>query len=512
MAPVSTPVAAQRLGFPLIVKPNGQGSTVGLTLVRTPPELDAALELAGGFDSQVMLERYIDGRELTVGILDDEPLAVGEIIPATGPIFDYAAKYQAGGAEEIFPAELDAEQTARIQDLALRVHRALKLDVYSRVDFRMDEDGGFWCLEVNTLPGLDGGEPAAARGRGRRHQLPGALRAHLPRRARAARRQAEEIARPGWRRWRRLARRAASLGPRHRGLARARNDSAIAALPRAPSAACAALPNRDPLSIDVAGIEPLPGEGLELRLAVRVRIQNPNDTPIEYSGAALDLDLNGRKLASGVSDAIGTVPRYGEAVLDDSRDDLGAQHGSPGARFRERNAQEPARCQLHGARQARGRSVRHAAVHRRRHVRASGDRASSAARSRRELRSSRAASRASAAETSDRAPRGRRPRARASSAAWLSRTCASLEAFGITTTSGCRSSHASAMRAGVAPSRAAIAFKHRMRAQPARVAAERRVRHQRHAVLAAPRQEVPLDAALLEVVEHLIRRDVGAAW
>ncbi len=154
MAPVSASLAAQRLGFPLIVKPNGQGSTVGLTLVRTPPQLDTALELASGFDAQVMLERYIDGRELTVGILDDQPLAVGEIIPNTGPIFDYAAKYQAGGAEEIFPADLNAEQTARIQDLALRVHRALKLDVYSRVDFRMDADGGFWCLEVNTLPGL----------------------------------------------------------------------------------------------------------------------------------------------------------------------------------------------------------------------------------------------------------------------------------------------------------------------------------------------------------------------
>jgi D-alanine-D-alanine ligase len=154
MAPVSPSLAAQRLGFPMIVKPNGQGSTVGLTLVRTPPELDAAVELARGFDSQVMLERFIDGRELTVGILDDEPLAVGEIISSTGPIFDYAAKYQAGGAEEIFPADLSAEQTARIQDLALKVHRALKLDVYSRVDFRMDRDGGFWCLEVNTLPGL----------------------------------------------------------------------------------------------------------------------------------------------------------------------------------------------------------------------------------------------------------------------------------------------------------------------------------------------------------------------
>ena len=164
MAPISSSAAAQWLGFPLIVKPNGQGSTVGLTLVRTPPELDAALELAGRFDSQVMLERFIDGRELTVGILDGEPLAVGEIIPATGPIFDYAAKYQPGGAEEIFPAELTPEQTEKIQSLAVRVHRALKLDVYSRVDFRMDPDGGLWCLEVNTLPGLTSGSllPRAA--------------------------------------------------------------------------------------------------------------------------------------------------------------------------------------------------------------------------------------------------------------------------------------------------------------------------------------------------------------
>jgi len=154
MAPISSSAAAQWLGFPLIVKPNGQGSTVGLTLVRTPPELDPAIELAGRFDSQVMLERFIDGRELTVGILDGEPLAVGEIIPSTGPIFDYAAKYQPGGAEEIFPAELTPAQTEKIQNLAVRVHRALKLDVYSRVDFRMDSDGRFWCLEVNTLPGL----------------------------------------------------------------------------------------------------------------------------------------------------------------------------------------------------------------------------------------------------------------------------------------------------------------------------------------------------------------------
>ena len=80
-------------------------------------------------------------------------------------------------------------------------------------------------------------------------------------------------------------------------------------------AGCVSLPLGDPLNVTVAGVEPLPGEGLELRLAVRVRIQNPNDAAVEYSGAALSVDLNGRKLASGVSDRMGTVPRYGETVL-----------------------------------------------------------------------------------------------------------------------------------------------------------------------------------------------------
>jgi D-alanine-D-alanine ligase len=164
MAPADPAEVARLLSYPLIVKPNGQGSTVGLTLVRTPDELDAAIALASRFDREVMLERYIAGRELTVGILEDTALAVGEIIPATGPIFDYAAKYQAGGAEEVFPADLTAEQTRRAQELALRVHRALKLETYSRVDFRMDAEGRLWCLEVNTLPGLTSGSllPRAA--------------------------------------------------------------------------------------------------------------------------------------------------------------------------------------------------------------------------------------------------------------------------------------------------------------------------------------------------------------
>ena len=78
---------------------------------------------------------------------------------------------------------------------------------------------------------------------------------------------------------------------------------------------CASVPATDPLNVTVANVEPLPGEGLELRLAVRLRIQNPNDAAVEYTGAALNLDLNGRNLASGVSSEIGVVPRYGEALL-----------------------------------------------------------------------------------------------------------------------------------------------------------------------------------------------------
>jgi len=80
-------------------------------------------------------------------------------------------------------------------------------------------------------------------------------------------------------------------------------------------AGCASLPNRDPLRVDVAGVEPLPGEGLELRLAVKLRVQNPNDVAVEYDGASLELELNGLPLASGVTSAAGSVPRYGEAVV-----------------------------------------------------------------------------------------------------------------------------------------------------------------------------------------------------
>jgi D-alanine-D-alanine ligase len=153
MAPVSTDDVAQALGWPVVVKPNKQGSTVGLNVVRHPGELAAAVATARQHDDEVMVEKFIPGREFTVGILDGRALPVGEIVVA-GQIFDYESKYQVGGAREIFPAELADRDAVTLQEFALGAHAALKLGSYSRIDFRQDSAGNFWCLEANSLPGL----------------------------------------------------------------------------------------------------------------------------------------------------------------------------------------------------------------------------------------------------------------------------------------------------------------------------------------------------------------------
>jgi D-alanine-D-alanine ligase len=153
MAPADTEAVEAQLGYPLVVKPSKQGSTVGLTVVKRREQLAPAIELAYRYDDEVMLERFVPGRELTVPILDDGALPVGEIIPEH-EIFDYECKYQPGMSQEIFPANLPDAVAGDVQQLALRAHRALKLGGYSRVDFRLDDDGGAWCLEINTLPGL----------------------------------------------------------------------------------------------------------------------------------------------------------------------------------------------------------------------------------------------------------------------------------------------------------------------------------------------------------------------
>jgi D-alanine-D-alanine ligase len=167
MAPVTAEEIAGSLGWPVVVKPNKQGSTVGLSVVRSPDAFPAALALARRYDDEVMVERFIPGRELTVGVLEGRALPVGEII-APGEVFDYQAKYQAGGAREIFPAELPADIAARVQELAVRAHAALKLGAYSRIDFRLDPEGRAWCLEANSLPGMTAASllPQAARAAG----------------------------------------------------------------------------------------------------------------------------------------------------------------------------------------------------------------------------------------------------------------------------------------------------------------------------------------------------------
>jgi D-alanine-D-alanine ligase len=144
---------AQVLGYPVVVKPSKQGSTVGLTVVRDRGALAAAIAEARRYDGEVMIEQFIPGRELTVTILGREALPVGEII-ATHEIYDYECKYTPGKAREEFPARLPAPVTAAAQAQALLAFDALKLDGYARIDFRLTEGGELFCLEANTLPGM----------------------------------------------------------------------------------------------------------------------------------------------------------------------------------------------------------------------------------------------------------------------------------------------------------------------------------------------------------------------
>jgi len=143
------------LGTPVVVKPSKQGSTVGLSVVKAQAGLGDAIAEAFRHDDEVMLESYVPGRELTVGVLGETALPVGEIIPKH-EIYDYECKYVAGMAEELFPAPLPTKVRDEAQRLALAACRVLKLSGCVRVDFRLDPAGGLFCLEANTLPGMTG--------------------------------------------------------------------------------------------------------------------------------------------------------------------------------------------------------------------------------------------------------------------------------------------------------------------------------------------------------------------
>ncbi len=141
------------LQLPVVVKPCAGGSSIGVYIVNTEEEYEKAIEKSFQSEKEVVIEPYIKGREFAVGIIDGKALPVIEIIPKSG-FFDYANKYQAGCTEEICPASIPEAVAKKMQQATELAFKSLKLDIYSRADFLLDEKGDIYCLEVNTLPGM----------------------------------------------------------------------------------------------------------------------------------------------------------------------------------------------------------------------------------------------------------------------------------------------------------------------------------------------------------------------
>ena len=141
------------IGYPLVIKPNSQGSTIGLTVVSEPSQLKEAVALARKYDTVVLMESFVAGREITVTIIGDKAFPIVEIVPSHD-LYDYECKYTKGMTEYFCPADLDETLTQAVQDTSLRIHNLLGCRHYSRVDFRLDKNNKAWFLEVNTLPGM----------------------------------------------------------------------------------------------------------------------------------------------------------------------------------------------------------------------------------------------------------------------------------------------------------------------------------------------------------------------
>lgn len=138
---------------PFVIKPNSEGSTLGLTIVENPEQILDGLKRAATSDDTILIEDFIQGREITVAVLGEKALPIIEIIPKNA-YYDYESKYAAGGSEHIVPAPIDAETTKTIQELAVKAHSVLGCKTYSRVDFILTEENQPVILEVNTLPGM----------------------------------------------------------------------------------------------------------------------------------------------------------------------------------------------------------------------------------------------------------------------------------------------------------------------------------------------------------------------
>jgi D-alanine-D-alanine ligase len=139
--------------LPLVVKPPREGSSVGVHIVQHPEELAPALEDCFSRDSEVLVEEFIRGRELTVGIVGGEALPVVEIVPKVD-FYSYENKYTKGNSDYFCPARLDEATTREVQSAALAAHRSLGLEIYSRVDVLLDSENRHFVLEVNTIPGM----------------------------------------------------------------------------------------------------------------------------------------------------------------------------------------------------------------------------------------------------------------------------------------------------------------------------------------------------------------------
>jgi D-alanine-D-alanine ligase len=145
--------------IPFVIKAPRQGSTVGVHIIKSEREIDAAIADVSKYDREFLVEKFVPGRELTIGILGDRALPILEIIPKGG-FYDFTNKYPflnpgaGGGAEHVCPASIPEDRTQVIQDLALRANRSLGLRVYSRVDIMLPEEGEATVLEVNTIPGM----------------------------------------------------------------------------------------------------------------------------------------------------------------------------------------------------------------------------------------------------------------------------------------------------------------------------------------------------------------------
>jgi D-alanine-D-alanine ligase len=142
-----------RLGFPLVIKPASQGSSLGVEFASERGQVPGALVAAFSYDDRVLLERYVEGRELAVSVLGGDALPVVEAIPREGDFFNFEARYEIGRTEYVCPADLGGEETARVQEIATRAYETLGCSGFARVDLMLGDDGP-QLLEVNAIPGL----------------------------------------------------------------------------------------------------------------------------------------------------------------------------------------------------------------------------------------------------------------------------------------------------------------------------------------------------------------------